>query len=267
MVYRFLVIVLILVGLGYAFRYAPVQTPLKEEKPFTTYTAPTISTKPTYKLFLLGDSMTVALSSYGGQFNTAINALYKPGNKFVDIYNYARSSTSVLSLEEAISTKQHIFNETFDPLLGQDFDVLLVESFGYNPLSQFPREEGLKRQREELTKFMTTITKTHPKSAVIFYTTIAPNKRNYARGTLLGLSVEDRTLQAEERMAFMQNHIAYANAHNIPVINIMEKSLKDGDGNLAYINPDDYIHPSAVGVNFIGDELARYIYESGILPH
>lgn len=267
MVYRYLIIGVILLSLGYIFRGEPPKlAPKVEEKPFTTYTPPKISIKPTYKLFLLGDSMTYALGPHGGQFNTSINSLYKQNNKFVDIYNYARASTNVLSLDEAISTPTKEFDLNLDPLLSQDFDILLIESFGYNPLSQFPRDEGLKRQREELTKIMTKLIQTHPNTVVIFYTTIAPSKRNYARTTLRNLSVTDRTLQAEERMAFIQNHADYAKEHNIPLINIYEKSLKDGDGNLMYINPDDYIHPSAVGINFIGDELARYIYDSEILP-
>ena len=134
-------------------------------------------------------------------------------------------------------------------------------------MSQYPREEGLKRQTEELEKIMKKLTKSHPKSLIVFYTTIAPNKQNYARTTLRNLSVSDRVLEAEERIAFIQNHLSFASEHRIPVINIFEKSLKNGDGNLAYINPDDYIHPSAVGINLIGDELARYIYDHELLPH
>lgn len=243
----------------------PIPTPTPT--PFTIYTPPKISVKPTYKLFLLGDSMTYALGPHGGEFNTVINNLYKQNNKFVDIYNYARPSTNVLSLDEAISTKTKEYDLTLDPLLSQDFDILLIESFGYNPLSQFSREEGLMRQTQELMKIMQKLISTHPKSVIIFYTTIAPNKHNYARTTLLGLSNADRALEADERIAFIQNHAAFANAHHIPLIDIFTKSLKDGDGNLAYINPDDYIHPSAVGINFIGDELAKYIYDNNILPH
>ena len=114
---------------------------------------------------------------------------------------------------------------------------------------------------------MKTIITTHPHSAIVFVATIAPNKENYAKKILLNIPVADRIKQAEERMAYIKNHISYAKSHNIPIINIYEKSLNDqGDGNLKYINPDDYIHPSFEGVDFIGHEIANFIYTNQILP-
>ena len=84
---------------------------------------------------------------------------------------------------------------------------------------------------------------------------------------ILDIPAEDRSKQAEERMTYIKNHISYAQSHNIPFINIFEKSLNEqGDGDLKYINPDDYIHPSYEGVDFIGHEIANFIYTNQILP-
>ncbi len=53
----------------------------------------------------------------------------------------------------------------------------------------------------------------------------------------------------------------------IPLVNVYEKSLNAlRDGDLKYINPDDYIHPSFEGVDFIGHEIANFIYTEQILP-
>ena len=241
----------------------PVSTPFV----FRSYNPPNIESKDTYTIFLLGDSMTHALGPHGGSFYTFINELYKNHNKGVLVDNYAVGSKSILSLDELMTTKATYWDSTFEPLLSREFDLVLVESFGYNPLSQLAIDEGLKRQTAVLDALMTTLITTHGNSAIVFVATIAPSKANYAKNVLFNLTAEQRTLQAEERMAYIKNHINYAQSHNIPVINIFEKSLNDqGDGDLKYINPDDYIHPSFIGVDFIGQEIANFVYVNQILP-
>lgn len=211
--------------------------------------------------------MTHALGPHGGTFNEYINALYKKDNRFILIDNYSQPSTSIKTVREAMNRKDTYWDATFEPLLSRKYDLILIESFGYNPLSEFSRDEGLKKQIEVLDQTVRSLKESHHNSAIVFVATIAPNRENYARSVLPNLKQEDRVKQVEERIAFIQNHIDYAKTHNIPLINIFEKSkAPSGDGNLALINPDDDIHPSAEGVNFIGHELANYIYENNILP-
>lgn len=40
----------------------------------------------------------------------------------------------------------------------------------------------------------------------------------------------------------------------------------NGDGDLRYINDGDDIHPSALGVDFISEEIGDFIYDNKILP-
>lgn len=242
---------------------APTPTPFI----FTTYALPKIDRKDVYTIFMVGDSMTLALGPHGGSFNRFINDLYKNDHKGFLIDNYARGSTNILSVNEELTQKTTYWDSTFEPLLSRDFDLILVESFGYNPLSQFGIDGGIKKQTQALDELMKTLITTHPHSVIVFVATIAPSKENYAIKILLNIPVADRIKQAEERMAYINNHISYAKSHNIPIINIYEKSLNDqGDGNLKYINPDDYIHPSFEGVDFIGHEIANFIYTNQILP-
>lgn len=244
------------------------QTPTpKKDEPFRSYTPPLIEKKRVYTIVMIGDSMTNALGPHGGPFSEKINQLYKPTGHEVIVDNYASSATNILSLEKVITTKTKSWDVTFEPLLLRKFDLLLIESFGYNPLSQYGLEGGIKKQNEELSKLMKIIISTHPKSAIAFVATISPNRANYARTFNPNTPASERTEQAEERISYIKNHIEYAKAHDIPLINIFEKSLTStGDGNLEYINPDDYIHPSAVGLEFIAEEAANFIYETQILP-
>jgi lysophospholipase L1-like esterase len=235
--------------------------------PFKRYTPPTIEKKREYTIVMIGDSMTHALGPHGGPFYEKINVLYKNSGHGILVDNYANPSTNILSLDKAMNTKT-TFNEwTFEPLLSRHFDLILVESFGYNPLSQYGIENGIKKQTEELDKLTTTITNSHPNSAIVFVATIAPNRINYGRFVNAKDPPSARAAQVDERIAYIKNHIDYANAHNIPVINIFEKSLTpQGDGNLKYINPHDYIHPSAEGIEFISQELSNYIFANKLFP-
>lgn len=243
-------------------------TPTPSPFVFSNYVSPKIERKDMYVVFMIGDSMTHALGPRGGTMSEFINQLYKPHNIFVSIDNYARGSTKILDIDDQLNKQTTYWDSTFEPLLTREYDLILVESFGYNPLSYLGLEEGIKRQNQALTELMTTLVSTHPNSAVVFVATIAPSKEKYALNILLNIAAADRSRQAEERMTYIKNHITYAQSHNIPVINIFEKSLNEmRDGDLRYINPDDYIHPSFEGVDFIGREIANFIYENKILPY
>lgn len=257
----------------------PILSPVLTQKPivptptpfiFTTYTPPKIEKKDVYKIAMIGDSMTAALGPHGGGMSEYMNSLYKKEgatSQGIIIDNFAKSS-NLLAVDEQLNSKVSISEYTFEPLLSTDYDLILVESFGYNPLSEFGVEEGVKKQTEALNNLMTTLITKRPKMAIVFVTTIAPNKKLYAKKTQPNNSEEERSKQAEERIAYLVNHNAYAQSHNIPLINIYEKSLTSlGDGDTKYINATDNIHPSFAGVDFIGHTIGDYLYDNQILPH
>jgi lysophospholipase L1-like esterase len=247
---------------------APTPTPKKDE-PFGIYKSPKIPNKAVYSIVMVGDSMTETLGPHGGKFNEFINTLYQstPGHQRIVIDNYAKGATNLLGLNDALRAKTIVGDAVLDPLLSRSFDLILIESFGYNPLSQLGIENGLKKQTQTLDRLMKTLTTTHPRSAIIFVATIAPNKETYAQEESPGNTLAEREGQAKERMDYIKNHIAYAKAHNIPIIDIYDKSLTpDGDGDISNVNPNDHIHPSFKGRDFISQEIANFIYDNQILP-
>jgi len=204
---------------------------------------------------MVGDSMTEKLGN-----SDEIRAYLKKDypNKTFEILNYGFGSTNILSVQERLQ-KETFYGRSFRPILDIAFDLILIESFGHNPLSQFPLDTGLKKQTEALDKIVATIKKVNPKAKIVFVATISPNKRRYGEGQV-DLNFEQRIRWAEERIAYIKNHIEYAKTHQIPLINIYEKSLNsDGDGNLDYISKDDFIHPSPNGVYLISEEIAKFI--------
>ena len=210
-------------------------------------------------IVFIGDSMT----EYLGNFDELRKYLkhYYPDKKFL-LLNYGFSSTNILSVPERLTNESTHSGRIFQAINDIPFDLVLIESFGHNPLSGYPLKEGLKLQTEALDKAVATITQKHPKSSIIFMTTIAPNRERYGEG-VVNLTTEERGKWAEERSSYIENHIRYAKSHNIPLINIYQKSLdKNGSGNVDYVNSNDFIHPSPTGVYFISEEIAKFLYQN-----
>ncbi len=215
-----------------------------------------------FTLVLVGDSMTEYLGN-SDEIRAYLKNYYP--EKTFEVLNYGFGSTNILSLPQRLTEKTFHTRE-FRPILDIDFDVILIESFGHNPLSDYPLKEGLQKQTEALEKAVATIKKENPRAKIIFLATLGPNKKIYAYRAV-DLTPEKREEWANERIAYIKNHIQYAISHNIPLINIFQKSLtNNGDGNMIYINQTDDIHPSFVGVDFIGHEIGNFIHDNNILP-
>lgn len=214
-----------------------------------------------FTIVLVGDSMTERLGN-SDELRADLKKYYP--DKSVEVLNYGFGATNILSVPERLE-KETFHNRSFRPILDIDFDLIIIESFGHNPLSQFPLEEGLKKQTETLDQITKLIQNSNPRAKIAFLATISPNRKKYALNNV-DLTTENREKWAEERIAYIKNHISFAQAHNFSLINAYEKSLnKDGDGNLEYISKDDYIHPSPTGVYLISDEIAKVIFDNKLL--
>ncbi len=214
-----------------------------------------------FTIVLVGDSMTERLGN-SDEIRANLKKYY-PG-KSIEVLNYGFGSTNILSVEKRL-TEKSFYTREFRPILDIAFDVLILESFGNNPLSQFPLEDGLKKQTQALDRIVDLIRKGNPGSKLVFLATIAPDKFNFGKG-VLDLSDKEREKWALERTEYIKNHINYAKSHNIPLINAYENSLtKDGSGRADFLSKDDYIHPSPKGVIFISEQIATSLYEFRIL--
>lgn len=242
-------------------------TPIPSIKPiaFTEYKKPNLPKKDVYNIYLVGDSMTHAFGPRGGVFTEIINKKL-PGT-FFEVSNYAQANQSILVF---LDTMQKPFQADLDlvlpPVMEGDPDLIIIESFGYNPLSQFGRVEGLRKQEEVLMEVMLRLTQKYPDAHIMFLATIAPDKKTYAEN-ISEITEEERWVLAEERIEYITNHMKFAQKYGIPIINAYEKSLDDqSDGDLKYINPDDNIHPSSEGLALIGRTMSDKIFEENIFP-
>ena len=217
---------------------------------------------PDFKIVFIGDSMTEYLGNFD-ELQADLQSYY-PGKTFL-LLNYGYGSTNLLTVPDRLEKETSHSGRMFQPINDIDFNLVLIESFGHNPLSQYSLDEGLAKQNQLLDQIIGSITRKHPHSSIVFVATIAPNKENYGLGTV-DLTPEKRIEWANERISYIQNHINYANSRNIPLINIYQKSLdQTGDGKLEYISNTDHIHPSPDGVYFISQEIADFIFSNHLL--
>jgi len=225
---------------------------------------PVIQTKKEYTILLLGDSMVDTLRTHDTILIDILKEYYQ--NKEFKILNYGFGSTNIISVKDRIEKETDYQNNYYPPIKNVDYDIIFVESFGHNPLSQYPINSGLDIQTKELGEIYNSLKEAHPDSRIVFFATISPNKKLYGSNNV-DLSEEDRIKWAEERISYIKNHIQFAKDNGIQILNIFEKSLtENGDGNLRYISDVDYIHPSAEGVYFIYEEIGKFIIENKLLP-
>ncbi len=256
-----LLLIPILIFAAFAFYRFHQYQKVEEAKKLQKVLAAQAKFPPDYLIILIGDSMTeylgnaTELRGFLGQ--------YYPG-KSLDIYNYGFGSTNILSLPDRL-TNWTDHGRPFKPILDYEPQIIVIESFGYNPLSDYPLQEGLKKQNEILDESIKLIKDKKPNTKIVFLATISPNKKYYG-AHLLDLSDEVRAKWVQERITYIKNHIDYAKSHGIPVINVFEKSLDIiGDGNLQYVEDKNYIHPSPKGIILIQKEIANFIFQNHLL--
>jgi lysophospholipase L1-like esterase len=227
------------------------------------YKNPSISKNRSYRIVIVGDSIVATLGLNANTLREDLIKLY-PDSEFVT-YNYGYPSTSVLGLYERLTETTNNKGTENVAALKQGFELIIIESFGYNPLSEYPLSEGLKKQNEKLEKSVMAILEKKPNVALAFLTPIALDPVNYARGTI-NLSPEVRKQWVAERVAYIDNHRKFAEDKGIPVIDVYKASLKpSGEVDRTYIS-DDFVHPSKKGIELISQSIADYIFTNKIFP-
>ncbi|QQS39134.1 hypothetical protein IPM62_00770 [Candidatus Woesebacteria bacterium] len=227
------------------------------------YKIPQIPKSRSYRTVIVGDSI---VESLGLNANILREYLiyYYPDSEFVN-YNYGYGATNILSLPERLTSWTKNRESSNQAILKQGFELIILESFAYNPLSEYPLEEGLKMQTDVLEQSVLQILKEKPGSVIAFMTPIAPNPDNFARD-VYHLSQEQSSYWVKERIAYIENHKRFALEKGIPLIDVYTASLKD-DGlvDTQYIS-NDFIHPSNEGLNLMSRQIADFIYYNKIFP-
>lgn len=216
-----------------------------------------------YTIVLLGDSMTETLGN-ADELRGYLNE-YFPDKTF-EVLNYGYGSTNILSAKERLTQTTHHSGRDFRPILDIDFDYLIIESFGHNPLSEYPLEEGLKKQTEALDDIFSLVATTSGKEKLLFLGTIGTDKKTYAKNSQPDLSAQVRKQWAQERDIYIQNHLSQAKFYGIPGIDVFSASLDSNRNVKSYlVRDDDNIHPSPKGTLFISKKIADFLVKNNLV--
>lgn len=266
------VLILIIAGSFFGFKYLPeilekyalkVPAPYKRvaEGLLPSSESGKIKYPHDYTIVLLGDSMTEILGN-SDELRGYLNEYYP--DKTFEVLNYGYGSTNIMSAKERMIKPSYHGNRDFQPISNIDFDYLIVESFGHNPLSEY-KEDGLYAQETVLNDLVEYVATTSGKEKLIFMSTIGTNKETYAK-TKKDLTDDIRREWALERDGFLKNHIEYAKKHGIPYIDIFSASLDSkGDAKQYLVRDDDYLHPSPKGVLFISKKIADFFFQNNLI--
>lgn len=226
------------------------------------YKAPTVPNARSYRIMLVGDSMIESLGPNTQLLRQHLIELY-PKHEFVN-YNFSFGSTNIKTLPDRLTEGYNYIGTTYPSVLSQGFDLIIIGSFAYNPLSDDP--DGLSKHIKILDESVRKLIEQKPKSAVAILLPIAPSKENFAKG-VYDLSPEQRKIWALERISYINAVSTFAKSKEIPLIDVYNKSLDENGGvDLKYINKDDYIHPSVEGVDLMAKTIAEFIYDNKIFP-
>lgn len=144
-------------------------------------------------------------------------------------------------------------------------DVVVLESFGYNPTGENPG--AIDRHWLELARAVDTIKANLPYTKILIAATIAPNADSFGDGAPgLSFSSGDKQERTATIKKYLENAIKFANSEHFPLANAYSASLDgSGNGKLLYINNGDHIHYSDAGRQLMESKIAGAIIANRLL--
>lgn len=210
-------------------------------------------TKSFYAIALFGDSMIDTMGEHLEYLQKDFSEKY-PGTVF-HLYNYGIGSQNAEQGFARFYTPFSNRERSYPPISQINADVVVIGSFAYNPFSPYNRDQhwlALKKLVKEAKK---------TSSAVYMLAEIAPLSYGFGKGPHgVNWNVDLAYQHATHILELLQNAIDLARELNVPVIDAFNPSKENGVfGIRAYVNPDDGIHPSVAGHEFMAKEIADTI--------
>ncbi len=234
----------------------PTVTPTPQPTPVTT-SAPRATIKKHMTIAVLGDSMVDTLGPGVPALQDRLKRLY-PGTTFT-ILNYGVGATNIEYGIERIANSYTYLGNPVPSLASQSPDVVVVESFGYNPFSY--DEGAIDHHWMSLAKVVDTLRAQIPGVKIVIAATIAPNATVFGDGAP-GLSFDPIAKQEKVTVIkkYLENAIKFAQSQKLPLADAYHASLSgDGNGKLTYINGGDHIHYSDAGRALMAQKIATAI--------
>ncbi|MBI3576471.1 SGNH/GDSL hydrolase family protein [Candidatus Gottesmanbacteria bacterium] len=213
--------------------------------------------KNAFVVAVIGDSMIDTLGPDVANIEQKLQRTY-PG-VFFDVRNYGVGATNIDYGIQRLTTNYTYLGKSIPSLVSQHPDVVVIESFGYNP---YPFDVGaMDKHWLALATMVDTIRKNLPEAKIVIAATIAPNWDAFGDGAP-GVSFSNQAKREHVTVVkrYLENAVGFAHSQGLPLADLYHPSLQaDGNGKLVYINGGDHIHYSGEGRELFGHILAQTI--------
>lgn len=216
-----------------------------------------------FTIGLLGDSMVDTLGPDFPNLTSKLSSAY-PGTRFT-VLNYGAGGTNIDSGAERLTHDSTYLGVPRPSLVSQSPDVVVVESFGYNPYSDI--NGYLDRHWLALSRVVDTIRQQLPNTKVVIAATIAPDGNTFGDGAPgISFSPEDKTQRTTIIKEYLDNAVRFAKSERLPLADAYHASVDgSGNGKPVYVNAGDHIHYSDAGRELFARVLADTIIDNRLL--
>lgn len=221
------------------------------------------SRKKHYTIAFLGDSMIDTLGPDLPHTQKELKKYY-PGTTFT-LLNFGAGGTNIAYGLERLTHSYTYLGKEIPSVVSQLPDIVVVESFGYNPFSY---ETGaIDAHWIKLAEIVTSIKANLPSSKIIIAVTIAPNSKTFGDGAAgLAFSSQDKQERTTVIKRYLESTIRFAASEHIPLADLYHSSLdSSNDGKLLYINGGDHIHYSEAGRSLFAEKVTNTILSNHML--
>lgn len=204
----------------------------------------------------VGDSMTDLMGPNLPYLKTELKKYYPKAD--LNLLNYGVGGDNIENGSARIRGEYNYQGRHYPTLTSIEPDIIVIESFAYNPFSN--GENELDRHWQDLANLVDYI-KNNTKVKIIIMATIAPTKEFFGQGPAGVNWPKDLAFrQAEKINQYLDNTVRFAKSANLPLVDVYHQTLlSNGEGNLDYINPGDHIHQNVAGNELIAKLLAEAI--------
>ena len=225
--------------------------------------APPSTRKKSYTIAVLGDSMVDTLGPDVPHLKDKLRAMY-PTTEF-SIRNYGVGGTNIDYGLERITNGYTYLGESKPSLVSQNPDIVVVESFGYNPYSF--DEGALDKHWLAMAKIVDALKANLPGVKLVIAATIAPDAATFGDGAPgLSFGAEDKWEHVDVIKKYLDNAVKFAASQKLPLADAFYPSLDgNGNGKEVYINQGDHIHYSDAGRALFAKKVTEAIVSNRLL--
>lgn len=199
----------------------------------------------------------------GGSLAGRLNKIY-PNTTFT-IYNHGVGGQNIDTGLLHLTSGYSYLGAIRPSVLSQSPDIIVVESYGYNP---YPYDTGaLVTHWLRMASIMDTIKQTLPNTKIVIAATIAPNWNVFGDGApFINMSPEGKKQKVATIDSYIESTISFAQGEHYPLADAYHPSRgSDGNGMIQYINGGDHIHYSDAGRALMAGAIANVVVSNRLL--